>query len=91
MSEGDFLTEYEKLATAIAEEANMVDTALGDKIDALKALTPFYVQKTKGMKPVEPADAFPNFDAFTSSIHATETDDGTDEPGVRGHNRRNGN
>ena len=64
--------------------------ALGDRIDALKALTPFYVWKMKNMKPVDDADPFPNFDSFTSKIHATEHDDGTDEPGLRGR-RRNGN
>ena len=85
----DFLDEYEKLAASIATEANMAATALGDKIDALKALTPFYVQKMKNMKPVEDADTL-NFDSFVSSIHATEQDDGDDEPGLRGR-RRNGN
>ncbi len=86
----DFLTEYEALATQVAEEARMASTALGDRIDALKALTPFYVQKMKGMKPVEDRDPFPNFDSFQSAIHATEQDDGNDEPGIRGR-RRNGN
>jgi hypothetical protein len=86
----DFLTEYEALATQVAEEARMASTALGDRIDALKALTPFYVQKMKGMKPVSETDGFPNFDSFQSSIHATETTDGDDEPGLRGRGR-NGN
>jgi len=86
----DFLTEYEALATQVAEEARMASTALGDRIDALKALTPFYVQKMKNMKPVNESDPFPNFDSFQSSIHATETTDGDDEPGLRGR-RRNGN
>ena len=85
----DFLTEYEALATQVAEEARRDATALGDRIDALKALTPFYVQKMKNMKPVDDAGAL-NFDAFASSIHATETTDGDDEPGLRGR-RRNGN
>ena len=90
----DFLTEYEALATEIAVAARAVGTnvtvAFGDKIDALKALTPFYVQKMKNMKPVGDSDPFPNFDSFQSAIHATEQDDGNDEPGVRGR-RRNGN
>ena len=85
----DFLTEYEALATQVAEEARMASTALGDRIDALKALTPFYVQKMKNMKAVDPVDTL-NFDSFASSIHATETTDGDDEPGLRGR-RRNGN
>jgi hypothetical protein len=86
----DFLTEYEALATEIAKEVRTVSTALGDRIDALKALTPFYVWKMKNMKPVDDADPFPNFDSFSSKIHATEHDDGSDEPGLRGR-RRNGN
>ncbi len=86
----DFLTEYEALATEVAAEARRLDTALGDRIDALKALTPFYVQKMKGMKQVPDNDPFPNFDSFQNAIHATEHDDGNDEPGVRGR-RRNGN
>jgi hypothetical protein len=86
----DFLTEYEALATEVAQAARLSATVLGDKIDALKALTPFYVQKMKNMKLVPEDDGMPNFDNFTSSIHATEHDDGTDEPGIRDR-RRNGN
>lgn len=90
----DFLTEYEALATEIAKEVRAKDSdrtvALGDKIDALKALTPFYVWKMKNMKPVDDLDGLPNFDTFASNIHATEQDDGSDESGVRGR-RRNGN
>ena len=94
MSEIDFLTEYEALAAEIAKEARGVGrdelVPFGDKIDALKALTPFYVQKMKNMKQVDDKDDFPNFDSFTSTIHATESTDGSDESGVRGR-RRNGN
>ena len=67
----DFLDEYEKLAASIAMEANMAATALGDKIDALKALTPFYVYKMKTMKPVDDS-ADLTFDNFQRTIHATE-------------------
>jgi predicted RNA-binding Zn ribbon-like protein len=84
----DFLAEYEALAAEIAKEARMAEKAFGDRIDALKALTPFYIQKMKGKKPEE--DDLPDFNTFASSIHATENDDGSDEPGVRG-SRRNGN
>ena len=86
----DFLTEYEALATQVAEEARQASTALGDRIDALKALTPFYVQKMKNMKVVGDDDGFPTFDSFQDKIHATEKTDGDDESGVRGR-RRNGN
>ncbi len=86
----DFLTEYEALAAEIAKEARMAEKAFGDRIDALKALTPFYIQKMKGVKKDDDSDGLPNFDNFTSQIHATENSDGTDESGVRDR-RRNGN
>ena len=83
----DFLTEYEELAAEIAKEAREDSRALSDRIDAFKALTPFYLQKTKGKK----ADA-EETDGFTFSNFQLETEqpDGSDEPGVRG-SRRNGN
>lgn len=68
----DFLTEYEALATEIAKEARMSEKAFGDRIDALKALTPFYVQKTKGRKPEDDDSDLPNFDSFNSKIHAVK-------------------
>lgn len=86
----DFLAEYEGLATEIAKQAREAATGFADRIDALKALTPFYVQKTKGKKPADEDDGLPNFDSFQNAIHTTETSHGTDESGVRGR-RRNGN
>ena len=86
----DFLDEYEKLATEIAKQAREAATVFADRIDALKALTPFYVQKMKGKKPGSDDEDFPNFDTFQNAIHASETTDGNDESGVRGR-RRNGN
>lgn len=68
----DFLSEYEALATEIASEARAGDLAFGDKIDALKALTPFYVQKHKNMKKVEVEGDLPTFENFARNIHATE-------------------
>jgi hypothetical protein len=90
VSEKDFLTEYEALATEIASEVRGDSVALGDRIDALKALTPFYVHKMKNMKPVDNVDDTPNFDSFINTIHATEMTHGDDEPGLRDR-RRNGN
>ena len=85
----DFLVEYEELAAEIAKEARTAEKAFGDRIDALKALTPFYIQKMKGKKS-DDGDDLPDFNTFASQIHATEDSNGTDEPGVRG-SRRNGN
>ena len=67
----DFLQEYEELAAEIAKEAREDSRALSDRIDAFKALTPFYLQKMKGRKPVEDDD-LPDFNTFASQIHATE-------------------
>ena len=66
-----FLEEYEGLAEEIAVEARAATVVLGDKIDALKALTPFYVYKMKTMKPVDDS-ADLTFDNFQRTIHATE-------------------
>jgi hypothetical protein len=67
----DFLDEYEGLAAELAKEARAASVAFGDKIDALKALTPFYVYKMKNMKPVDDS-ADMTFDRFQRDIHATE-------------------
>ena len=67
----DFLVEYEALAAEIAKEARLESKAFGDRIDALKALTPFYIQKTKGKKPDED-DGLPNFNTFNDKIHAVK-------------------
>ena len=68
----DFLTEYESLAAEIARDARLAERLFSDRIDALKALTPFYVQKTKNMKPVDDNDGLPTFDNFQRNIHAPE-------------------
>jgi hypothetical protein len=68
----DFLSEYEELATEIATDARQAARTFAERIDALKALTPFYVQKMKNMKPVEDTDGLPTFDNFQRNIHGTE-------------------
>jgi hypothetical protein len=67
----DFLTEYEALAGELAQAARADAIGFGDKIDALKALTPFYVYKMKNMKPVDDTPDL-TFDHFQRTIHATE-------------------
>ena len=69
MNDG-FLDEYEGLAEEIAVQARGATVVLGDKIDALKALTHFYVHKMKNMKPVDDTDDEPTFENFQRSIHA---------------------
>ena len=77
------------IASALQRETGRpVSTALGDRIDGFKALTPFYLQKMKNAKPEEDDD-LPNFSNFANQINATENQDGEREPGVRDR-RRNG-
>lgn len=86
-----FLDEMDQLAAEIAKAAREASTNLDIKIDAFKALTPYYAHQMKNNgKPDPEGDDLPNFGNFTSKIHATETDDGANESGVRS-SRRNGN
>ncbi len=71
-----FTAEMDKLAAAIAREAGETGEAakaFGDKIDAFKALMPYYAiqMKNKGQEPSED-DELPNFDNFTNKIHAVK-------------------
>lgn len=74
-----FVDEMDALAAEIAKAAREDKTNLGDKVDAFKALTPYYAHqmKNKGKTDLEDDD-LPNFGNFTSKINATETDDGAD-------------
>lgn len=86
-----FLDEMDQLAAEIAKAAREAATNLDIKIDAFKALTPYYAHQMKNKDKHDPEDDdLPNFGNFTSKIHATETDDGAEQSGVRG-SRRNGN
>lgn len=86
-----FLDEMDQLAAEIAKAAREAATDLDIKIDAFKALMPYYAHNKK-LKPPEDDDAdLPNFGNFHSRIHAVaETDDGAAQSGIR-DSRRNGN
>ena len=86
----DFTDEMDKLAAQLAKDANADEKNFGDRLDAFKVLMPYYALHKKNASKAEPDDDLPNFDNFTSQIHASENDHGSDEPGVRG-SRRNGN
>ena len=86
----DFTDEMDSLAASIAREAGQDAKAFGDRIDAFKALMPYYALQMKNRAKDAEDDGLPDFDSFASSIHATETVNGEGEPGVRG-GRRNGN
>lgn len=85
-----FLDEMDLLAAEIAKAARAAATALDIKIDAFKALTPYYAHQMKNKDKDDPEDDdLPNFGNFQSRIHAVaEIDDGADESGVRGDRRR---
>jgi hypothetical protein len=87
----DFTDEMDRLAASLAKDANMAEKAFSDRLDAFKALMPYYALliKNKGGRD-DADDGLPNFDNFQAAIHVTENDDDSDEPGVRG-SRRNGN
>ena len=98
----DFTDEMDKLAAELAKNANMAATSFGDRLDAFKALMPYYVVQMKHKSKEVDDDDLPTFDNFTASIHASdsrtpadsgglwEQANGSDEPGVRGHSGRNG-
>lgn len=85
----DFLIAMDQLAAEIAKAAREANTDLDIKIDAFKALVPYYVQKMKKKDDNTDDPDMPTFDNFASNIHATEQTDGADQSGVRG-SRRNG-
>ena len=85
----DFTNEMDKLAAQLAKDANMAEKNFGDRLDAFKALMPYYTLLFKN-KGKDDSDDLPDFNTFASQIHATEDSNGSDEPGVRG-SRRNGN
>ena len=87
----DFTDDMDELAAEIAVSAGSASVALGDKIDAFKALMPYYALQLKNKGKDTSDDGLPDFDKFAQSIHGTETDNGSDEPGVSSRSRRNGN
>lgn len=86
----DFIDQMDQLAAEIAKGAREAATDLDIKIDAFKALVPYYVQKMKGLGKDDPDDGLPNFGNFADRITTAENHDGSDEPGLR-DSRRNGN
>lgn len=85
----DFVTEMDQLAAEIAKAAREDKTDLDIKIDAFKALMPYYAYNKK-LKDKDVDGDLPNFNNFQSNIHAAaEQADGSDEPRVR-DSRRNG-
>ena len=69
----DFTDEMDRLAAQLAKDANLAEKAFGDRLDAFKALMPYYTLlfKSKG-KNDNDDDNLPNFDNFNSKIHAVK-------------------
>ena len=73
MTENNELKQkLEALAIQIADDASGPDVGLADRIDAFKALTPYYVNTTKlGVKQDDEEDeGTPNFASFSQRIAA---------------------
>ena len=68
----DFLNEMDQLAAEIAKQAREASTDLDIRINAFKALTPYWVQKTKAVK--DDSSDGDDFGSFATAIHASETE-----------------
>lgn len=69
----DFTDEMDKLASQLAKDANMAEKNFGDRLDAFKALMPYYVVQAKKAGKDESGDEdLPNFDNFNRNIHAVK-------------------
>ena len=69
----DFAKEMDNLAAALAKDANMAEKNFGDRLDAFKALMPYYALLKKREKPDDEDDEnTPNFGNFQKNIHAVK-------------------
>ena len=66
----DFTDQMDTLAAQLAKDANMAEKNFGDRLDAFKALMPYYTLLFKNKGKDEPDDDLPNFDNFNTKIHA---------------------
>jgi hypothetical protein len=68
----DFTKEMDTLAAQLAKDANMAEKNFGDRLDAFKALMPYYTLLFKNKAKDDEGDDLPNFDNFNSKIHAVK-------------------
>ncbi len=68
----DFTTEMDKLAAQLAKDANMAEKNFGDRLDAFKALMPYYALLKKNAAKNDDDDGLPNFNNFQDRIHAVK-------------------
>ena len=71
----DFIDEMDKLAAALAKDANMAEKNFGDRLDAFKAMMPYYTLLSKNRGKDEPDDGL-TFDNFQAAIHNAENSTG---------------
>ena len=68
-----FTEEMDALAASLAKDANMAEKAFGDRLDAFKALMPYYALLKKNEKNDGPDDDnSPNFDNLRNRIHSVK-------------------
>lgn len=69
----DFTNEMDTLAAQLAKDANMAEKNFGDRLDAFKALMPYYTLLLKNKSKEDDSDNdIPNFDNFNRNIHAVK-------------------
>jgi hypothetical protein len=84
------IDEIEKLALNTAKEALTKDTKLQEKIDALKALSPYYSVLAKA-RANEPEDTSGSLEHLAQRIRDTEEPHSYDSRDVQDRTRRRGN
>jgi len=68
----DFTDAMDNLAASLAADANASEKVFGDRLDAFKALMPYYALLLKNKGKEDDEDGGPNFTSFTDKIHAVK-------------------
>jgi hypothetical protein len=90
-AQSEFINELYTLAAAVAKEAKQEGTKFDQKVDALKALTPYYAAIVKGSKGRDEDTDAPgnNFGAWRDRLSVVEGGaDGGSETGIPAGSRR---
>lgn len=90
-AQSEFINELYSLAALVAQEAKQKDTKFDQKVEALKALTPYYAAIVKGSKGKDDDADAPgnNFGAWRDRLSVVEGGaDGGTETGLPAGSRR---
>ncbi len=90
-AQSEFVNELYTLAAAVAKEAKQKDTKFDQKVEALKALTPYYAAIVKGSKgkDEDADDPSSNFGSWRDRMSVVEGGaDGGTETGIPAGSRR---